>query len=109
MQPNPLGPETLIRGAIRSRTALAPTLCSEYFARAGWLATSYSITSSPAEQAATTASPGAARRAVNGRSRPETPSVRRMGQRYSVSTKVRSPSVDAPFQARENVGVVVAR
>ena len=46
------------------------------FARAGWLATSCSITSSPGEQAATTASPGAARRAVNGRSRPETRSER---------------------------------
>src|SRR5262252_7185993 len=71
MEPSPLGPETLMRGAIRSRTPPAPTLCSGCFARAGWLATWCSITSSPAEQAATTASLGAARRAVNGRSRPE--------------------------------------
>jgi hypothetical protein len=48
-----------------------PTLCSGCFARAAWPATWYGITSSPAEQAATTASLGALRRAANGRSKPD--------------------------------------
>src|SRR6516164_8323200 len=122
MEPSLLGPETLIRGAIRSRTAPAPTLCFGCFARAGWLATWCSITSSPAEQAATTASLGAARRAVNGRSRPENAlravnraahlgsSFGRIEKRYSVPPMTQgadSLAVLSSAKNRDDVGMPI--
>src|SRR6516162_1231599 len=71
MRPSLLGLGTLKRGATRRRTTPAPTLCCECFDQAAWPATWCSITSLPAEQAATAASLGALRRAANGRSKPD--------------------------------------
>src|SRR4029077_11352284 len=66
------------RGVIRRRTARAPPRYFGCSARVAWLATWFAITlSQEGHHLATTASPGAARRTENGRSRAD-PAARRL-------------------------------
>src|SRR5690348_1314040 len=66
------------RGVIRRRRARAPPRYFGCSARVAWLATWFAITlSQEGHRLATTASPGAARRTENGRSRAD-PAARRL-------------------------------